>query len=282
MIPVTVIITTRNEESNIARCLNALISFDEVIVVDSNSSDETCEIASDMGARIEGFVWDGSYPKKRQWCLDHIETKHDTIFFVDADEVVTLELINEIKSVIGAPCAGYFVKGRYIWNGKPLKYGLQNNKLVLFDRNKIEFPVVDDLDIAGMGEVEGHYQPVLKKECAGELLGQLTEPLQHYADNDNWQERHKRYAHWEAEMINRNAYPKDPSSMREFLKYMFRPMPFRSLIAFAHSYILKGGIFDGRAGYDFAKSRYTYYKMVSGALKSSRGSSSKVDLKTAE
>ena len=282
MIPVSVIITTRNEEGNIARCLNALSNFDEVIVVDSNSNDRTCMIASDLGARIESFSWNGSYPKKRQWSLDHIETRHNMIFFVDADEVLTSRLVDEIKSVTDTSCAGYFVKGRYIWNGRALKHGLQNNKLVLFNRYKVEFPVVDDLDIAGMGEMEGHYQPVLKKKFAGEVLGQLVEPLLHYADNDNWHKRLKRYAHWEAEMIKRHAYPRDPSAVREFLKQMFRSMPFRPLIAFAHSYILKRGFLGGRAGFEFAKSRYTYYRMVSNALKNSRESSSKADLKAAE
>ena len=266
MIPVSVIITTYNEGQNLARCLCALKDFDEVIVVDSNSTDNTKEIAIAHGARVENFMWNGEYPKKRQYCLDNIKTKHDYIFFVDGDEEVTPELIDEIQA-LDFKTAGYFVKGKYIWRGKKLNHGLQNNKLVLFDRSKIEFPIIDDLDIDGMGEMEGHYQPVLKAEYV-DRIESLSTPLLHFAyeDADGWLARHARYAKWEAEMITRNAYPRDPVFWREKLKVLFRNMPLRGLVAFSHSYLWKRGFLDGRAGYEFARSRAHYYNLVSNSL----------------
>jgi len=68
-------------------------------------------------------------------------------------------------------------------------------------------------------------------------------------------------------MIKRVGYPKDPNAFREFLKQAFRHMPFRGIIAFMHSYILKLGFLDGQAGYDFATSRMRYYNMVAQELR---------------
>lgn len=277
MIPISVIITTRNEADNLPRCLEALSQFDEVIVVDSNSRDKTCDIALQYDAQVISFDWNGQYPKKRQWCLNNLNLKNDHIFFVDADEVVTRNVVEEIKK-LSLQCAGYFVKSKYSWQDKILKHGLQNNKLVLFDRTKIEFPIIDDLDIDGMGEMEGHYQPILKEEFQSERLGHLKYAMLHYAYSDevSWNKRHERYAQWEAVMIKRDGYPKDPSIFRETLKRFFRQAPLRVVIAFVHCYIIKIGFLDGRAGFEFARSRMFYYQMVNDKLKNICATSNKV------
>ncbi len=271
MIPVSVLVTTLNEERNLARCLAALKDFDEIIVIDSHSHDKTVEIAKKHSASIRFFQWNHHYPKKRQWCMDNLKTKNDFIFFVDGDEEVTPELLKEI-SVLDFSCAGYFVKGRYCWREKMLDHGLKNNKLALFNRHKIEFPAVDDLDIPGMGEMEGHYQPVLKADYKHEKFGQLQNPLNHFAyeDYQNWQKRHERYAMWEAAMISRKSYPKDPVVWREKLKSRFRRMPLRPWAAFIHSYVIKAGFLDGIAGWSFARSRFTYYASVNRALNANK------------
>ncbi|GJL86155.1 MAG: glycosyl transferase [Micavibrio sp.] len=242
-------------------------AFNEIIVVDSNSIDATQKISAECGARVENFSWDGRYPKKRQWCLDHLSLKNNWVFFVDADEVVTQELTDEIASLFEGepPCAGYFVQGRYHWQNKMLRYGLRNNKLCLLDRRKVCFPVIDDLDMPGMGEIEGHYQPVLRDVCKGEPIGQLKSALLHYAyeDKESWLRRHERYADWEVAMNKKRAWPGEVSTTRSLIKGLFRAIPFRPTIAFLHSYLFKGGIFDGRAGFDFALSRLIYYRMIS-------------------
>ncbi|NCO04474.1 MAG: glycosyltransferase family 2 protein [Alphaproteobacteria bacterium] len=277
MIPVSVLITVYNEAENLPRCLRALQNFDEIIIIDSNSTDNTAAIAKEYGAHVICYQWDGQYPKKRQWCLDHLEIKYDFVFWVDADEVVTPDLISEIKN-LSFDSAGYFVKGQYIWLGQALKRGLKNNKLALFDRRKIYFPVVDDLDIKEMGEMEGHYQPILKPDYSDEKIEQLNAELLHYACDDRgaWERRHERYAIWEAAMIWRGAYPKDPSRGREFIKTIFRKTPRRDWIAFVHSYIYKHGFLDGKAGYDFARSRACYYRKVAVHLKALASSKAQV------
>ena len=269
MINVSVIVTTLNEAKNLPRCLQALQKFDDIIVVDSKSTDETVKISNQYGTRVESFVWNGQYPKKRQWCLDHIKIKHDYIFFVDADEEVSNALIAEIEN-LKFHHAGYFVTGEYCWQGKFLKHGLKNNKLVLFHKDKFKFPLIDDLNDFCMGEMEGHYQPVLKSVNKNDTIGQLSAALKHFAYEDEaaWQKRHLKYAKWEAGMINHHAYPVEDKKSREVMKRIFRKMPMRGVIAFMHSYILKKGFLDGRAGYHFASSRYRYYQMVSFYLNS--------------
>jgi glycosyltransferase involved in cell wall biosynthesis len=275
-VPVSVIIAAKNEESRLAACLAALTDFDEIIVVDSGSTDRTCEIAQRHDAEVVQFQWDGRYPKKRQWCLDYLQTKHDWIFFVDADEVLTSVLVDEIYA-LPFNHAGYFVKGRYIWNGQSLDHGIKNNKIVLFDRRKFEFPTVNDLDIPGMGEMEGHYQPVLKAAYRHEKIGQLKTELNHDAAHteEQWLTRHQRYAAWERGMNARKAWPQDPMRWRQVLKTVFRAMPARGTIAFIHCYMWKGGILDGAAGLDFARKRAAYYKMISSCNRQSRSISSR-------
>ena len=267
-IPVSVIVVTRNEEARIGACLDALAAFDDVWVVDSGSEDRTVDIAQQKGARAVDFVWDGGYPKKRQWCLDHLDLAHDWVFFVDADEIVTPDVVSEIAALNFTGYAGFFVQGRYVWNEKLLRWGLQNSKLCLINRRQMKFPVVDDLGLPGMGEIEGHYQPVLKEGFNGRI-GVLRHALVHDA-LDGWEERHLRYAAWEAAMDLRDAWPKDPVFWRRSLKRIFKNMMWRDIAAFLHSYVFKLGALDGSAGFDFAISRARYYRMISDASKANR------------
>ena len=271
-IPVSVIVVTKNEGSRLARCLKALSAFDEVVVVDSSSEDETCGIAEKMGARVVEYMWDGAYPKKRQWCLDHLSLTYDWVFFVDADEIITPNVAGEIAAIFdGAEPveAGFFVRSHYVWRKKLLRYGLLNSKLVLFDRRRVEFPVIDDLGVDGMGEIEGHYQPVFKGKNAARSIGVLNAKTLHDAgdDMDDWVARHLRYAQWEAAMNARQAWPSDPVVWRECLKRIFRAIPLRNVAAFLHCYVLKCGFLDGYSGFDFARSRGRYYRMISVAAK---------------
>lgn len=262
-IPVSVIVVTKNEEAQIARCLKALSDFAQVIVVDSKSTDQTIGIAQSFGAQVVNFTWKGRYPKKKQWCLDHLEPDYDWVFFLDADEVVTPALVAAIRASDFA-CAGYFVRGRYVVEDKPLRFGLHNNKLALFDRRAMCYPVVDDLDLAGIGEVEGHYQPVFRPGYEGRRIGQFKPPLLHYAYQDpvHWHERHKGYALWERGMNARKAWPTEPNMRRRFLKWLFRTLPLRPFAAFLHSYVLCFGFMEGRRGWILARDRFWYYAMI--------------------
>jgi len=265
-VPITVIITTKNEEKMIGACIKRLQDFDEIIVVDSNSADSTQKIAHAHGASVFNFIWNGEYPKKRGWCLKHLPLKNDWVFFVDADELMTQGLIDEIFDrwfKERDKYSGFFIKGQYVLNGKLMQHGLINNKLCLFHRDHLKFPVVNDLDCPGMGEIEGHYQPVHKAGYFTSRIGQMHRPLEHHAfyDPHKWTERHKRYAAWQRCMDRKKAWPKDIRSSRQIAKEVVRALPpmVRGIAMFLHSYVYKRGFMDGEAGYVLAKSRFDYY-----------------------
>ena len=69
---ITVVIGTKNEEVNLPDCLASLTALDQVIVVDSNSTDRTKEIAVLHGAEYVVFEYDGGWPKKRNWALQNL------------------------------------------------------------------------------------------------------------------------------------------------------------------------------------------------------------------
>lgn len=266
MIPVSVIVVTKNEEKTIAKCLGGLSRFDDIWVIDSHSQDKTAQIAANFPVKFQNFKWNGSYPKKRQYCLDTIPLTYDWVFFVDADEDIPDTLIDEIESLVSTDRveAGFFITGKYRLQNKILKYGFHNHKISLFHRRRMEFPVVDDLDIFGMGEIEGHYQPVIKPSSPHTKIGKLKNYMVHDALDDMraWNFRHEKYAKWEAGMNKKNAWPKDPVPWREKVKSFLRESKFRAEIIFVTGFVLKFGFLDGKSGLFWAKQRYKYINKI--------------------
>lgn len=96
-IPVSVFIIAQNEEQHIARVINSCKDFDEVIVVDSGSTDHTKNIAESLGAKVVHNDWPG-YAKQKQYAMSLC--KHEWVLNLDADEELTSEFIQEIKNFI--------------------------------------------------------------------------------------------------------------------------------------------------------------------------------------
>lgn len=261
VVPVSVIVLTLNEERNIADCLASLRRFAEVFVVDSGSTDRTCEIAEELGAKVVPFTWDGGYPKKKQWCLDTLPFANDWVMYVDADERMTSELATEIAARMQGPNdhAGYFVSLESVFMGRAMRHGHRVFRLGLFDRHKGRFVDYDDLDARKMWEVEGHYQPVIAGRTAvlrGRLIHYDYDPFFH------WIDRHNRYSDWEALLRSRGELPRPEETQpgrRGWLKATFNQLPCKGLVAFLWSYVLRAGFLDGRAGLHFALARGFYY-----------------------
>lgn len=264
-IPVSVIVMTKDEEKNIGKCLGSLASFNEIFVVDSCSTDHTCEIARKMGAKIVEFRWNGKYPKKKQWCLENLPFRNDWVLYVDADEELYPELSGEIDALMsaGPKHAAYFVGYDYVFTGRVLKHGHRVYKLVLFDRKRGRFIDYDDLNAKNMWEVEGHYQPEIKGTTGvlkSRMLHNDHDTLFHYFH------RHNRYSDWEAVVRTNGTVEKSMEAqpgIRKALKKVFNALPFQGFVAFTHSYLLKFGFLDGKAGFNFALSRAFYYWQIS-------------------
>ena len=123
-LPVSVIIAVRNEAGNLPRCLDALREMGEVYVVDSQSTDSTVEIARTHGAQVVQFHYQGGWPKKRQWAMDNLPLAHQWILLLDADEVVTPDLVREIRGAIeNSAVHGYYIALRIHFLGRVLRHG---------------------------------------------------------------------------------------------------------------------------------------------------------------
>src|SRR5690606_12494560 len=87
-IPVSVLIPIRNEAANLPRCLASVAWADQVFVVDSHSTDASEAIARRYGAEVVQFVYNGLWPKKKTWALEHLPFRHEWVLLLDADEVM--------------------------------------------------------------------------------------------------------------------------------------------------------------------------------------------------
>ncbi|MHB8471045.1 MAG: glycosyltransferase family 2 protein, partial [Gaiellaceae bacterium] len=90
--PLTVIVPTLDEEQNLPDALDSVSFADELVVVDSGSTDRTTEIAERQGARVVRFDYPGHGPKKKNWALENLEFRNEWLLLLDADERVTPEL----------------------------------------------------------------------------------------------------------------------------------------------------------------------------------------------
>ena len=90
------IVPAKNEAVNLRQCLPNLAWADEIFVVDSQSNDDTMEVATEFGAVVFQFYFNGTYPKKKNWALENLPFRNDWVLIIDADEIVNPELAQEI------------------------------------------------------------------------------------------------------------------------------------------------------------------------------------------
>jgi glycosyltransferase involved in cell wall biosynthesis len=261
-IPISVIVLTKNEEQNIGETLRHLEDFSEVIVVDSGSTDDTVAIANLAGARVVQFQWNGQYPKKKQWSLDHAGAVHEWVLLLDADEYPTEELVDEVRIFArdaGSHVAACDISLRYRFAGEFLKHGHVVSKRSLVRPAHCRFPEVPDLDAPGIREVEGHYQPM-----ADGRIDRLKARLVH-DDCDpvaSWFDRHNRYSDWEAHLRRRPEQRQAVAKRRSSKGRFFDAVPGKPLVFFLYSYVFRAGFLDRRAGFDYAFALTAYYWQI--------------------
>jgi len=259
---ISAVVFTKNEEQNIRECIKSLSDFGEIVVVDSSSQDSTTEIALELGAKVVDFQWSGTYPKKKQWTLENIHFENDWILFVDADERVSTELATELKSRFDQ-LNSYYSAGiitlRYSFNGKLLRFGQKPRKVALLRVDRISWPTLNDLDIPGMGELEGHYQPWIQGKTARIHEQLIHDDLDPYV---SWVQRHVRYAQWEAEIRLRDEANSIVKSSKIPGGKVFHSLPGKSMLFFVICYFIKLGFLDGKPGFNYALSKSWYYWLI--------------------
>lgn len=276
-VPVSVLVPVKNEAENLRRCLPALAWADEVVVIDSQSTDATAEVAEAHGARVVQFHFNGVYPKKKNWALDNVPLRNEWVLIVDADEVVVPALADEIARRIGTGEAdGFYLNMKYFFLGRRIRHcgyaecwnlRLFKHRLGRYER----MPVAPGVRT---GDNEAHEHV----ELQGKVL-RLVHELDHHAYPTiaSWVEKHNRYAVWEAEMYERFLREPVPASigpgkrLKRRLKKIYLRLPLRFVIRFMYAYVLRLGFLDGKPGlvfcallsfYDFLAWANVYEKRV--------------------
>ena len=139
-VPATATIIVRNESSNIVECINSVSFFDEVLVVDSGSIDDTVAKAKQLGARVIVNQWPG-FSRQRQFATEN--ASNEWVFSIDADERVSDELRHAIERVFedGTKLDGYQINRRNHFMGQALAHGegYPDWLLRLFHRGRAEW-----------------------------------------------------------------------------------------------------------------------------------------------
>jgi glycosyltransferase involved in cell wall biosynthesis len=261
---ISVLIPVRNEAANIVDCLNSVSWADEIVVMDSGSSDGTIEMAQKHGAKVVQFPWNGKFPKKKNWALENVSWKNKWVLILDADERITPELAAEIQAELKHPRAdGYFINRRFIFLGKWIRhcgyYPSWNLRLFRHVRGRYEQMHGGD---TGSGDNEVHEHIMLEGATA-----HLKNDMLHHAYPDiyTWMEKHNRYSNWEAEVEvggdqlgGLSAGNGGGLSTRRKLRTWSRQLPFRPLLRFLYCFVFKFGFLDGREGYMFCRLLATY------------------------
>jgi glycosyltransferase involved in cell wall biosynthesis len=255
ILPVTVIVPVRNEARNLPRCLQALKSVAEVYVIDSQSTDETVEIARSYGAKVVQFHYQGGWPKKRQWAMNTLPLAYDWILLLDADEMLTCELADELRRAIQNPrIDGYFILLRTQFLGRVLRHGdVGLWKLSLFRRGKGRYECrLKDQD-ASMADMEVHEHVVVDGATA-----KLRSPLVHHnvESLSRYIRKHDEYSNWESRvLVDAGDSTELPLSRlgtqaqrRRWLKQKLFAVPGSPVLLFLYRYLFRLGFLDGVPG----------------------------------
>jgi len=259
-VPVSVLIPVKNEKTNIAECILSVSWADEVVVVDTASSDGTAELAASLGARVVQFEYRLGGLKKKNWTLQNYPFRNDWILILDADERITPALAAEIHSVVRNPgdCAGYYVNRKFYFLGTWIRHAgyFPSWNLRLFRKGQGQYEVVPDY-LSSSGDNEVHEHMIV----AGPA-GKLREPMEHYAYRDvySFVEKHNRYSNWEAgneeaaQSFNEGQAASDIGTSinrKRLLKRLSQGLPVPHWFRFCYHFFFKLGFLDGFAGYYF-------------------------------
>jgi glycosyltransferase involved in cell wall biosynthesis len=262
LIPVTAVVPVKNEEKNLPACLAKLGSFTEVLVVDSDSTDRTQEIGEAAGAKVVNFVWQGGFPKKRNWVLLNHSFSTPWVLFVDADEHLTDEFLQELTAKIADDrYVGFWLNYRIHFLGRALNHGVPQRKLAFFKVGAGLYERIDDLRWSEL-DMEVHEHPVLQGTI-GEISARINHSdfrgLHHFID------RHNSYSTWEANRyLQLGDFSKDAQqlSRRQNAKYRYMARWWFPLAYFMLTYIVRGGFLDGRPGFVYASFKAYYFLQV--------------------
>jgi len=270
LIPVTLLVTTRNEEANIERCLRSAHQFiDQVFVIDSESEDETVIIARKY-AKVVNLPYDHSkiIPWIYQWGLENLPIRNEWVMILEADQMFTPELKTELEQIFARGAIredGFYVRRQQVFRGKALRFGGYGSKymLKLFRRAAGELdPEETDTRVYVKGLVGRLRSPIIeenKKE--DEILFYLQKHLR-YADVFAREELERREAGFRWKQEPRLFGTPDQRVL--WLKQLFFGLPLyvRPFIYFFYRYVILLGFLDGKQGAIFHFMQAFWFRLV--------------------
>lgn len=227
MRPISVIIPTYNEEENITALLDNIAWVDEVIVVDSFSTDATAQLAGAGGAKVLRRIYQGPADQKN-WAIP--QATHEWVLVLDADERLSPSLAKEIKEILAAadiPYDGFWIPRQNYFMGRQVRYsGWQGDAVIRLIRR----------DVCRYDHKQVHEEIA----TTGLRIGRLRHPLIHYTFRNlsHYLDKINRYAPWSAQ----DHLERTPrvTAYHLFIKPLFR---------FFKHYFWKKGILDGQVGF---------------------------------
>ena len=254
---VTAVILTFNEEQHLARCIASVQAVaTDVVVVDCSSTDATLDIARAHGARVLQHAW-VNHAAQFNWALTQLGADTEWVLRIDADEVLTPALIEEIRTRlpgIGPEIDGVYWGRRMTFQGRLIRHGgvfpVRVLRLFRHGRGQCENRWMDEhIKVAGP-----------TADFGGEMIDDNLNSLTW------WTDKHNRYASREAVDLLNLEYrfmPHDTvanlrggkqAGVKRWLKecvYARLPGGFRAFAYFFYRYVLRLGFLDGQAGTAF-------------------------------
>jgi glycosyltransferase involved in cell wall biosynthesis len=239
------VILTLNEERALPACLDSLKGLDDIVVLDSGSTDGTAALAAAAGARVFTRPFD-TFAGQRNHAQRAIGFRHPWVFHLDADERMTPELAAECRSAAGrADLDGFRAAPRMIFEGRWIRHCTD---YPAYQARFVRAPQFEFVQV-------GHGQ----REAPRMRLANLREAYEHDLSvygREAWLAKHRRYARAEAEALLQPAegaslgplFSADPLARRRALKRLSFALPLRPALRFAYQYGLRGGFLDGAQG----------------------------------
>lgn len=246
----SVLILTLNEERDLPACLASVPGCDDVVVLDSGSTDRTAEIARAAGARVFARAFD-NFAGQRNHAHRAIAFRHAWVFHLDADERMTPELDAECRAAAArTDVDGFYVAPKMLWAGEWLRRSTDYPAWQARFARAASFTFVE----------VGHGQREAPGTRMGWLRASYTHDLSSGGDAE-WLEKHRRYARIEARrhVAEQNAVPLrqlfsgDALLRRRAIKHFSYRLPARPLLRFGYQYLLRGGFLDGPAGFHYCR-----------------------------
>jgi glycosyltransferase involved in cell wall biosynthesis len=225
--PLSVTIICLNEQANIARAIESVKWAEDIVVVDSGSTDQTVSVAQSLGARVLHNPWPG-YGQQKNFAQRN--AAHDWVLNIDADEEVTPELKKEIESRLGSleqtSAKGFLIPRKTFYLGKWIRYGgwYPNYLMRLADRRSAEWT-----------EPQVHEELKVRGETF-----KMELPLHHYSFPSIQDQvvTNLNFSRLGSEQLKRKGYE------GRVLKLILKPIG-----KFFETYFLKMGFRDGLAGF---------------------------------